>query len=210
MKCEGITQLITPQDVGGSEGILEPKSNSSEVLGGKNCRGSWRRNITNLGGSHRSSSIASDLTSRALTSQALWLAISPTDPQTPENSKTQKSGSKVSFGLPAKVTQKLLKSDSKVTFSTVLVTFEPLSSHFWVTLAGSPKVTFEPLFHVFEFSGVWGSVWGNGESQRRPNCSGSPNRRHFVSLDLRKHADFSHRRPTSQDFRESFCSCEFR
>ena len=40
-------------------------------------------------------------------------------PQTPENSKTQKSYSKVSFGLPAKVTQKLPKSDSKVTFWTV-------------------------------------------------------------------------------------------
>ena len=35
--------------------------------------------------------------------------------QTPENSKTQKSDSKVTFGLPAKVTRKLLKSDSKVT-----------------------------------------------------------------------------------------------
>ena len=49
-----------------------------------------------------------------------------TDPQTPENSKTQKSDPKVTFGLPAKVTQKLLKSDSKVTFSTLLVTFESL------------------------------------------------------------------------------------
>ena len=47
----------------------------------------------------------------------LWPAISPTDPQTSENSKTQKSDSKVTFGLPAKVkvTQKLLKSDSNVT-----------------------------------------------------------------------------------------------
>ena len=84
--------------------------------------------------------------------------MSPTDPQTPENSKTQKSDSKVTFGLPAKVAQKWLKSDSKVTFWTVFVTFESLLSNFWVTLAGSPKVTFESLFCVFEFSGVWGSV----------------------------------------------------
>ena len=65
-------------------------------------------------------------------------------PQTPENSKTQKSYSNVTFGLPAKVTQKLLKSDSKVTFWTVQkVNFESLLSSFWATLAGSPKVTFE-------------------------------------------------------------------
>ena len=88
----------------------------------------------------------------------LWPANSPTDPQTPENSKTQKSDSKVIFGLPAKVTQKLLKSDSKVTETVEKVTFESLLSNFWVTLAGSPKVTFESLFCVFEFAGVWGSV----------------------------------------------------
>ena len=37
-----------------------------------------------------------------------------------------------------------------------------------------------------------------------PNRSESPNREHFASLDLKKQADFSHRRPTSQDFRRNF------
>ena len=41
----------------------------------------------------------------------LWPGSSPTDPQTPKNSKTRKSDSKVTFGAPVKVTQKLLKSD---------------------------------------------------------------------------------------------------
>ena len=50
---------------------------------------------------------------------------------------------KVTFGVPAKVTQ----SDF----------CDPLS-HFWVTLAGTPKVTFESLFCVFELFGVWGSM----------------------------------------------------
>ena len=45
------------------------------------------------------------------------------------------------------------------------------------------------------------AIWHRGRSHRRPNRSESPNRRHFASLDLQKHADFSHRRPTSQDFR---------
>ena len=44
----------------------------------------------------------------------LWPGSAATDPETPKNSKTQKSDSKVTFGAPAKVTQKLLKSDSKV------------------------------------------------------------------------------------------------
>ena len=87
---------------------------------------------------------------------------SSTDPETPKNSKTQKSDSKVTFGAPAKVTQKLIKSDSKVTKtvqkSHFLVTFESLLSNFWVTLAGAPKVTFLSLFCVFEFFGVSGSV----------------------------------------------------
>ena len=90
----------------------------------------------------------------------LWPAIPPTDPQAPENSKTQKSDSKVTFGLLAKLTQKLLKSDSRVARTFQKVTFEPLLRNFWVTLAGSPKVTFESLFSVFEFSGAWGSVGG--------------------------------------------------
>ena len=45
-----------------------------------------------------------------------------------------------------------------VTQATPPFTFESLLSNFWVTLAGSPKVTFESPFCVFEFSGVWGSV----------------------------------------------------
>ena len=48
------------------------------------------------------------------------------------------------------------------------------------------------------------AIWHRGRSHRRPNRSGSPNRRHFASLDLKKHPDFSHRRPTSQDFRRLF------
>ena len=50
------------------------------------------------------------------------------------------------------------------------------------------------------------AIWHRGRSHRRPNRSGSPNRRHLASLDLKKHADFSHRRPTSQDFRRRFFS----
>ena len=48
------------------------------------------------------------------------------------------------------------------------------------------------------------AIWHRGHSHRRPNRSGSPNRRHFASLDRKKHADFLHRRPTSQDFRRRF------
>ena len=48
------------------------------------------------------------------------------------------------------------------------------------------------------------AIWHRGHSHRRPNRSGSPNRKHFTSLDLKKHAYFSHRRPTSQDFRRRF------
>ena len=57
------------------------------------------------------------------------------------------------------------------------------------------------------------AIWHRRCSQRRPNRSGSPNRRHFASLDLKKHPDFSYRRPTSQDFRGLFFlafSCDFR
>ena len=56
------------------------------------------------------------------------------------------------------------------------------------------------------------AIWHRGCSHRRPNRSGSPNRRHFASLDLKKHPDFPHRRPTSQDFRSIFLafSCDFR
>ena len=31
------------------------------------------------------------------------------------------------------------------------------------------------------------AIWHRGRSHRRPNRSGSPNRRHFASLDLKKH-----------------------
>ena len=48
------------------------------------------------------------------------------------------------------------------------------------------------------------AIWHRGHSHRRPNRSQSPNRRHFASLDLKEHPDFSHRRPTSQDFRRLF------
>ena len=48
------------------------------------------------------------------------------------------------------------------------------------------------------------AIWHRGRSHRRPNCSGSPNRRHFASLDLKIHPDFPHCRPTSQDFRRRF------
>ena len=53
------------------------------------------------------------------------------------------------------------------------------------------------------------AIWHRGRSHRRPNRSGSPNRRHFASLGLKKHPDFSHRRPTSQDFRWLFFSRNF-
>ena len=53
------------------------------------------------------------------------------------------------------------------------------------------------------------AIWHRGCSHRRPNRSGSPNRRHFASLDLKKHPDFSHRRPTSQDFRRRFSFWHF-
>ena len=48
------------------------------------------------------------------------------------------------------------------------------------------------------------AIWHRKRSHRRPNRSGSPNRRHFASLDPKKHANFSHRRSTSQDFRRRF------
>ena len=42
---------------------------------------------------------------------------------------------------------------------------------------------------------------------RRPNRSGSPNRRHFDDRSILQNADFSHRRPTSQDFCRRFFWC---
>ena len=48
------------------------------------------------------------------------------------------------------------------------------------------------------------AIWHCRHSHRRPNSNGSPNRRHFASLDLKEHAYFSHRRPTSQAFRRRF------
>ena len=41
------------------------------------------------------------------------------------------------------------------------------------------------------------AIWHPGHSHRRP--SQSPDRKHFAALDLEKPADFSLRRPTSQD-----------
>ena len=60
----------------------------------------------------------------------LWPGSAPTDPETPKNSKTNKSDSKVTLGAPAKVTQKLLKSDSEVTKKS---DFFDSFSYFWVT-----------------------------------------------------------------------------
>ena len=58
----------------------------------------------------------------------LWPGSAPTDPEAPKNSKTQKSDSKVTFGAPAKVIQKLLKSDSTVAKKAN----KSLFSYFWV------------------------------------------------------------------------------
>ena len=54
----------------------------------------------------------------------------PTDPQSPESSKTREGDSKVTFGLSAKVTQNVPKSESKVTKTVQRDTFEPLLSNF--------------------------------------------------------------------------------
>ena len=48
------------------------------------------------------------------------------------------------------------------------------------------------------------AIWHRRRSHRRPNRNGSPNRKHFASLDRKKHADILHRRPTSQHFRRRF------
>ena len=49
------------------------------------------------------------------------------------------------------------------------------------------------------------AIWHRGHSHRRPNRSQCQNHRHFASLDLGSHADFSYRKPALQDFRGSFC-----
>ena len=57
------------------------------------------------------------------------------------------------------------------------------------------------------------AIWHRGCSHRRPNRNRSPNCKHFASLDLKKHADFWHRRPTSHDFLRRFFlafPCDFR
>ena len=54
------------------------------------------------------------------------------------------------------------------------------------------------------------AIWHRGRSHRRPNRNESPKRRHFASLDLKRHADFSHRRPTSAGFCFLAFSCDFR
>ena len=48
------------------------------------------------------------------------------------------------------------------------------------------------------------ATWHRGRSHSSPNRSGSPNRRHFASLDPKQHADFSHSKSTSRDFCRSF------
>ena len=81
----------------------------------------------------------------------------------------------------------------------------------------APSFMQQELFNLFALSLIMGhlplalvvriarptslAIWHRGRSHRRPNRNESPNRRHFASLDLKKHADFSHRRPTSQNFR---------
>ena len=62
------------------------------------------------------------------------------------------------FWGPGQSDSKVTYKRFKVTFWTILATFESLLNDFWVTLAGTPKVTFESLFCVFELSDVSGSV----------------------------------------------------
>ena len=78
----------------------------------------------------------------------------------------KKSYSKVTFGVPAKVTQKLLKSDRFVSFVSL----------FWVPFGslwpGPRKSLLSHLLCVFEFFGVAGSVGVLPGSQRQPTtCS---------------------------------------
>ena len=78
----------------------------------------------------------------------------PRDPQTLKISKAPKRDSKVTFGLPVKVTYQ-----TKVTQMVEKVTFEPLSPGPRKSLF---EATSEPLFHVLEFFGVWGQDHGKG------------------------------------------------
>ena len=89
----------------------------------------------------------------------MWPGSDPTHPDTPKSSKTQKKVSqKWLLGSRPKVTQKVthkLKSDSKVTLSTVC-------SHFWVILAVSFRrsgafsvaLIFLPSFGVCRVGGL--------------------------------------------------------
>ena len=76
-------------------------------------------------------------------------------PKLREIQRHEKVTQKWLLGVLVKVTQKKLKSESKVTTNG-------WKSYFWVTFGslspGPPEVTFESLFRVFEFVGVWGSV----------------------------------------------------
>ena len=51
---------------------------------------------------------------------------------------------------------------------------------------------------------TWLAIWHRGRLHRRPNRSESPNCKRLMSIEIKAH-DFSHRSPTSQDFRKSFC-----
>ena len=68
----------------------------------------------------------------------------------------------------------------------------------------NPQYLWVPLLVVRIARPASLAIWHRRRSHSRPNRSGSPNRRHFASLDLKKHADVSHRRPTSQNFRRRF------
>ena len=77
-------------------------------------------------------------------------------PPNPRTFKDAKKWLKSYFRAPGQSDSKLLKSESKVTFWTTFVTLESLLSSFWVTLAGSLKVTNWVTSCVFEFSGFAG------------------------------------------------------
>ena len=57
------------------------------------------------------------------------------------------------------------------------------------------------------------AIWHRRHSHRRPNRSGSPNRRHFASLGLKKHPDFFASQASIAGFSQVFFlafSCDFR
>ena len=77
--------------------------------------------------------------------------------QTPKPRKTQRH-EKVTQKWLSGSRQKWLRSYSKVTQKWRKRSKKTLSGNFWVTFAGTLKVTFELLFRDFEFFRVYGSV----------------------------------------------------